>query len=332
MTDSSTSSIIAPESDFTWAVSGGTTIRITGYTGSGGVVYIPDTISGLPVTNLGKDSFKETGVTIVYVPEGVTNLSDGVFYGCSQLETVYLPSSLTTIGAEVFQSSSLEEIEIPNSVVYFGLGDLIDDGNIFKDCTSLVSATIGSGVTDLYASVFENCSSLESLVFLGDAPTYDVSTFSGVNEELLVYYYADNDGWGEDYAGFPLVCMDCSELSSSSQSSISSSSVSSQSSQSSLYGYLAVPSNLRKTSFNPATREFLIQWDWTNPPLANPQEPTGFTIERRIGSRDWSVLSFSIPGDSRSYIDILTSDELRNVLINGEQVGYRIKAYWDDPS
>lgn len=123
-----------------------------------------------------------------------------------------------------------------------------------------------------------------------------------------------------------------SSSSVSSLSSSSSSSVSSVSSQSSLYGYLSIPANFRKTSFDASSREFTIEWDWTNPPLANPQEPTGFTIERRIGSRDWSVLSFSIPGDARSYIDTLTSDEMRNVLINGEQVGYRIKAYWEDPS
>ena len=42
--------------DFTYQTSGGV-VTITGYTGPGGDVVIPDTIEGLPVTNIGNWAF-----------------------------------------------------------------------------------------------------------------------------------------------------------------------------------------------------------------------------------------------------------------------------------
>lgn len=212
------SNAIAPESDFTWVAVGGEYVRITGYTGPGGVVHIPDTIDGLPVTIIGRASFSGTSVVRVFFPDGIEKLSDEVFKDCSQLISVSLPSTLTDIGAQAFQNSGLKEIVIPDNVVYFGLGDMIDNGSIFADCTSLVSVTIGSGITDLYAKNFENCSSLESILFTGDAPTFEEDTFLNSNENLLIYYYSYTSGWGVTYAGFNAICVDCSsstEMSSS---------------------------------------------------------------------------------------------------------------------
>jgi len=59
--------------DFTYS-SDGTAITITGYTGAGGAVIIPDAISGLPVTRLGIQAFFVSSLTSVTIPGSVTEI------------------------------------------------------------------------------------------------------------------------------------------------------------------------------------------------------------------------------------------------------------------
>ncbi len=62
----------ASSGDFTYqSIEGGTTVEITGYSGSGGDVEIPSTIDGLPVTMIGEGAFYyHSGVTSVHDPDG----------------------------------------------------------------------------------------------------------------------------------------------------------------------------------------------------------------------------------------------------------------------
>ena len=59
------------------------TITITGYTGPGGAVTIPDTINGLPVTSIGDYAFCNcTSLTSVTIPNSVTSIGDEAFSYC----------------------------------------------------------------------------------------------------------------------------------------------------------------------------------------------------------------------------------------------------------
>src|SRR6476660_8641572 len=64
--------------DFTYTNTNGT-ITITGYTGPGGAVTIPSTISGVPVTSIGGSAFwgNGSGVTSLVIPDTVTSIQDG---------------------------------------------------------------------------------------------------------------------------------------------------------------------------------------------------------------------------------------------------------------
>jgi BspA type Leucine rich repeat region (6 copies) len=58
-------------------------ITITGYTGSGGDVTIPDNINGLPVTIIGAGAFmNQFGVGSVTIPDSVTNIGNSAFQTC----------------------------------------------------------------------------------------------------------------------------------------------------------------------------------------------------------------------------------------------------------
>ena len=87
--------------DYTYTTNEDNTITITKYTGSGGVVTIPDTISGLPVTSIGNYAF----------------------YQCSSLTSVTMSTNVTSIGVSAFDTcTSLSGIAIGNSVISIGLG------------------------------------------------------------------------------------------------------------------------------------------------------------------------------------------------------------------
>lgn len=91
------------------------------------------------------------------IPEGVTSIGNGAFYGCSSLTSVTIPEGVTSIGGGAFQyCSSLTSVFIPESVTSIGDG-------AFADCSALASVSIPKGVTSIADGSFLNCSGLTSV-------------------------------------------------------------------------------------------------------------------------------------------------------------------------
>ena len=110
----------------------------------GSVVTLGSVIDGALIRRGVAGDEENTTITKVVVEEGVGVLYDRTFRHYFALETVELPSTLTTIGATgtgVFQScTNLKNIVIPESVTVLGKGT-------FQDCSSLESINIPAGVT-----------------------------------------------------------------------------------------------------------------------------------------------------------------------------------------
>jgi hypothetical protein len=134
------------------------TITITRYTGLGGAVAIPDTITGMPVTTIGDHAFYEcTRLTNVTIGNSVTRISYGAFADCTSLAAITIPDSVTDIGYYAFGGcSGLTSVTIPNSVTSIG-------EEAFGNCTSLTNFTMGNSVTNLGDDVFSDCSSLAAI-------------------------------------------------------------------------------------------------------------------------------------------------------------------------
>ncbi len=70
---------------------------ITGYTGPGGDIEIPDQLDGAPVTIIGSTAFSGNhSITSVVIPDSVIkiasgNWSDGAFSRCTSLTSVTIP-------------------------------------------------------------------------------------------------------------------------------------------------------------------------------------------------------------------------------------------------
>jgi hypothetical protein len=79
------------------------TISITGYTGPGGAVVIPDTINGLPVTTIGNNAFYNQSVlTGVTISRSVTSIGDQAFCNCPNLKEFFFKGDAPSFGSGVF--------------------------------------------------------------------------------------------------------------------------------------------------------------------------------------------------------------------------------------
>ena len=152
------------QAQFNYTNNGDGTATITGYTGPGGDVAIPDTIGGLPVTSIGDWAFynggrpQPYGLTSITIPDSVTSIGIWAFaWWFPSLRSVTLGKGLRTIGDGAFGACGPME---PN----------------------------GEGLTGVY--------------FLGDAPSLGgPSVFGG--DYNIVYYVAGTSGWGPDFGGRP---------------------------------------------------------------------------------------------------------------------------------
>ena len=115
----------------------------------------------------------EDGQTELVIPEGVTEISKGTFYGCTQLSSINLPQSVTRIASGAFfKCSSLTDIVIPEGVTV--IEDIVFDG-----CESLKYINLPQSVTRIGKCAFQNCSNLTSSVIPEGMTVIENYTFSG---------------------------------------------------------------------------------------------------------------------------------------------------------
>ena len=168
---------------YTYTITNGTVI-ITGYTGAGGDVTIPNTINGVTVNSIGINAFQNnTNLTSVTVPNNVTNIGTWAFSTCTSLTNVTIGSGITSIGDGAFAGCfSLTSITVdPSNTVYSSVGGVLFDtsqttliqypggiaggyiipasvtsiGNdAFYFCPNLASITIGTNVTSIGNGAF----------------------------------------------------------------------------------------------------------------------------------------------------------------------------------
>ena len=153
-TVTSSNNFVVTPIDFTY-MTNNNTITIKQYTGSGGTVIIPNTISGLPVTSIGDGAFQTiSSVANVIIPDSVTNIGSHAFYFCTGLTNVTIGSGVTSIGDYAFYfCSGLDNMNIPDSVTSIG-------ECAFYYCMGLTDVTIGNGVTSIGQDAFYHCARL----------------------------------------------------------------------------------------------------------------------------------------------------------------------------
>lgn len=86
----------------------------------------------------------------------VTSIGKSAFYYCENLSSVTIPNSITNIGANAFQSSSLKSVFIPGGVKTIS-------SSAFASCRQLEKVTLSEGLEEISAQSFSFCKSLTSI-------------------------------------------------------------------------------------------------------------------------------------------------------------------------
>lgn len=120
----------------------------------------------------------------------ISEIGSGAFMGCSNLQTITIPETVTTIGADAFRGTGLKGIEIPASVEEVGIGAFADcpeladitvsEANEYLDsrgdCNAIIetkgnvliagckSTTVPDGIVEIAEQAFYGCEGLENII------------------------------------------------------------------------------------------------------------------------------------------------------------------------
>lgn len=181
--------------DFTYSIANGA-ITITGYTGPGGDVTIPNTITGLPVISVGQSAFFGlTNLTSVTIPNGVTDIGDQAFGSCSSLASVTILDSPINIGYDSFGYCALTNLSLGNNARSIGQ-------YAFAGSYVLTNVTIPVSVTNISGLAFaRNGPGHLNIFFQANAP----SSYQEIDLKFplngTVYYLPATTGWGQQCWG-----------------------------------------------------------------------------------------------------------------------------------
>ena len=122
-----------------------------------------------------------TEITDLVIPDGVTNIGNNVFSGCSSLSSVIISNSVTNIGSGAFfNCSGLTSAIIGNNVTNI-------EGYSFYGCSGLTSIELPSSVKSIDGYAFNGCSSLVSVKIYAKTPPSARYTPFPTNQAITLY-------------------------------------------------------------------------------------------------------------------------------------------------
>ena len=126
-----------------------------------------------------------SGLTSLTLPSSVTSIGWSAFSGCSGLTSLTLPSSVTSIGGYAFAGcSGLTSLTILSGVAEIG-------NDAFSGCSGLTSLALPSSVTSIGESAFKGCSGLTSLALPSSVTSIGESAFKGCSGLTSIYAYLE---------------------------------------------------------------------------------------------------------------------------------------------
>ena len=146
-----------------------------------------------------------SGCKRTIIPSSVTSVGEGAFYGCINLNSITIPSSVTSIGGAAFGHTNLYKLTIPESVTDIDRNPVNDcpylysisvaSGNLYydsrDDCNAIIetntnqliagcfTTTIPSSVTSIGKSAFESCLQLRHITIPEGVTSIGDSAFNG---------------------------------------------------------------------------------------------------------------------------------------------------------
>ena len=136
-----------------------------------GEVYLGAYFDEKKVLGILDDAFKNrTGITKIYLLEGLLKIGAGAFENCT----------------------SLTEIEIPETVTYIGKTS-------FKNCQSIEKVMLYEGLLGIGDGAFENCSALTEIIIPTSVTYIGEGAFAGCHN-LTIKIAIPEEEWPKDWA------------------------------------------------------------------------------------------------------------------------------------
>lgn len=226
--------VAVDEKEVDWTEKDGGAV-VNGYTGDKKSIILPDTLGGLPVTEIGSSAFKQTELNYVVCPASVKIIGSSAFYFCTQLvgvempgvesigesafmgdlllREVNLPASLRVVGDSAFSScSSLKSVSLPAGLTtiengaFFSTGVeeitipgsvTVLEGSAFRDCHELRTVTVEEGVTEIIKNAFSYDENLTTVKLPASVTSLHRETFRDCGSMTL---YVPAGSYAEGYA------------------------------------------------------------------------------------------------------------------------------------
>ena len=119
---------------------------------------------------------------MTFIPEGCFAYSDTI------IKRVVISSNITKICFKSFQSSNIEEVLIPSSVIEI-------DEEAFMDCNDLTYVQIDNGCLYIRDNCFYACSNLKTVIIPNSVISFGTSLFHGCNKLERIQYDGGVEEW-----------------------------------------------------------------------------------------------------------------------------------------
>lgn len=157
------------------------TVTLNKYLGDSSVVWIPETLGGYTVTEIGAKCFENNSLTTVCIREDVRTIGDNAFLNCKNLTTVtFLGAPYTiTVGNNAFKNcAKLKTINLPEAK---SIGNFAFDG-----CKSLEKLALKEGTESVGEYCFSNCTNLKELTIPESVSYIGAGAVSNHNKDLVI--------------------------------------------------------------------------------------------------------------------------------------------------
>ena len=193
-------------------------------------IMIPAMITGLPVTELGERSFRNTLAPYHVLPRTLTTIGADAFRYCPNLVTAYIPAGVTNIGAAAYGSCiGLARITVhPSNPAYTDVDGMLYDKDrtallqfprnwtggsfgmhftiptnvtrigkgAFADCSMLAQVTIPLGVHSIGEGAFSGTYGITNITVASGHPTFTANNHTLISrpDRTLLHYYGRSSG------------------------------------------------------------------------------------------------------------------------------------------
>lgn len=139
------------------------------------------------VVAIGEGAFNECSqLASISIPESVTTIKHGAFQSCSNLTSIEIPSHVSEIAEYTFNNcNSLASVKLPEGLTRIGRG-------AFMYCFSLASIDIPSTVTTIENDAFWDSNSLSTIVFPASLTSLGNTAIGACGRLNSIYFLGTN--------------------------------------------------------------------------------------------------------------------------------------------